>query len=563
MSSHRLDSIRRATIGVLALGMFGINVISAPPASADTAVAVSAGGLLAYAPFGCALTAGEGVRCWGFNSLGQLGNGTRTSSLAPVDVSGLTSGVDAVSAGGVHTCAVTTGGGVKCWGGNHVGQLGNGTANLSGCQCRKTPVDVSGLTSGVAAVSAGGYHTCALTTGGGVKCWGDNYYGELGNGSRIDSSTPVDVSGLTSGVAAISAGYDHSCALTTGGGLKCWGRNDDGELGNGTTTTSGCFCIKTPVDVSGLTTGAAAISSGGYHTCGLTTGGGVKCWGHNDRGELGNGSTTNSSTPVDVSGLTSGVDAVTSGAVHACALATGGGGKCWGDDGSGQLGDGTTGDPSCTCRTTPVDVSSLTSGVSAISAGSLQTCALTSGGGVKCWGFSQSGALGNGTSSITSGCYCIKTPVDVIGFGLYERPDALIKKAGTSSFTGNNRYAATTTSSNQSVGASARRGATRRFVIKTQNDGSKSDTLELEGCASSGGFAVHFFAGTTDITKQVQAGTYLVGPLSPAGEDSIRLAIKVKSAATVGSVKKCIVSVSSQDNAAEIDIVRGRVKVIS
>ena len=166
----------------------------------------------------CALTSGGGVKCWGNNWYGQLGDGTNDVSYVPVDVSGLTSGVVALAAGEHHTCALTSEGGIKCWGHNVSGKLGDGTTTE-----RYTPVDVSGLTSGVTAIVAGWNHTCALTSGGRAKCWGDNYYGQLGDGTTRDRHTPVDVSGLTSSVIAIAAGYDHICALTSGGGAKCWG----------------------------------------------------------------------------------------------------------------------------------------------------------------------------------------------------------------------------------------------------------------------------------------------------------------------------------------------------
>jgi alpha-tubulin suppressor-like RCC1 family protein len=178
------------------------------------------------------VTTAGGAKCWGSNTSGQLGDGTTTNRTTPVDVSGLTSNVAAVGAGGGHTCALmTTAGGLRCWGYNGYGQLGDG----AGGNQRTTPVDVSGLTSGVAAVAAGDYHTCAvMTPGGGLKCWGANYYGQLGDGtSGNQRATPVDVSGLTSGVAAVAGGVAYTCAVTTAGGLKCWGVNAYGQLGDG------------------------------------------------------------------------------------------------------------------------------------------------------------------------------------------------------------------------------------------------------------------------------------------------------------------------------------------
>jgi len=161
-----------------------------------------------------------------------LGNGTTTQSATPVEPVGLSGGVVAVAAGWEHTCALTTAGGVKCWGFNNDGRLGTGTGEQS-----LVPVDVVGLSSGVTAISASRYNTCALTSTGGVMCWGYNEHGELGNEpERVPvSAAPVLVSGLDSGVRAISTGMGHSCALTTGGGVVCRGANFAGQLGDGTT----------------------------------------------------------------------------------------------------------------------------------------------------------------------------------------------------------------------------------------------------------------------------------------------------------------------------------------
>ncbi|MFZ5856178.1 MAG: DNRLRE domain-containing protein [Chloroflexota bacterium] len=332
----------------------------------------------------CALTTSGGVKCWGDNSDGQLGDGTTIGSLIPVDVFKLTSGVLAVSAGRYYTCALNSKGGVKCWGANWFGQLGDDTHLF-----RRTPVDVSGLSSGVIEISAGGSHTCALTDTGGVKCWGWNLSGQLGDGTTIDHNTPGDVSGLTSGAIAISAGSSHTCVLMDVGGVKCWGGNSGGQLGDGTTIGS-----LIPVDVSGLGGEVQAISAGGGHTCALTDTGGVKCWGENDFGQLGDGTYTSRKTPVDVQGLTSGVLAISTGSVHTCALTSGGGVKCWGWNGSGQLGDGTA-----TKRSSPVDVIGLASGMKAVSAGGNHTCAIISNDGVKCWGWNENGQLGDGTTT--------------------------------------------------------------------------------------------------------------------------------------------------------------------
>jgi alpha-tubulin suppressor-like RCC1 family protein len=352
-----------------------------------TVTAIAAGGRST-----CALTSPGGVKCWGYGRLGELGTGTTTTSLTPIGVVGLESGVSAIAAGFHHTCALTSGGGgVKCWGYNSYGELGNGTTSYS-----SLPVAVSGLTNGVSAISAGFFDTCALTSEGGVKCWGYNGEGQLGNGTTTTSITPVDVSSLASDVIAISAGYQHTCALTSVGGIKCWGLNFAGQLGNGTTTDSSM-----PVDVTSLTNGVSAIAAGAYHTCALTSGGGVKCWGTNVDGTLGNGTTSNSSVPVDVTGLTIGVTAIAAGGDHTCALTSGGGVKCWGGGLQGALGNGTTSNSSL-----PVDASGLLGGTSAISAGAAHTCALVADG-VKCWGNNNYGQLGDGTRT-TSGL-----PVDV------------------------------------------------------------------------------------------------------------------------------------------------------
>ena len=332
----------------------------------------------------CAVTTDGGVKCWGSNNYGQLGDGTITNRPTPVSVSGLNAAITAVTAGNNFTCALTTGGGVKCWGYNGNGQLGN-----NGTTTQRNPVDVVNLTSGVASVKSGYLSSCAVTTTGGAKCWGANTLGSLGDGSTTERRTPVDVSTLTSGVRSIAPGLNHACAVTTEGTVLCWGYNAFGQLGNNSTTNS-----STPVTVSGLS-GVVSLTGGGNHTCALTTAGGVQCWGLGTSGQLGNNSITNSKVPVNVYGLTSGVASVGGGGYHACAVTISGGALCWGDNSNGGLGNN-----SITASKVPVSVTGLTSGVSAI-AGAVNgnhTCALTSEG-PKCWGYNLYGQVGNNTTT--------------------------------------------------------------------------------------------------------------------------------------------------------------------
>lgn len=342
----------------------------------------------------CALSSAGGVKCWGSGFEGQLGNDSLNGRFIPVNVVGLGDEISAITSGDLHSCALDGSGGVKCWGSSRL--TGSGIINNG----RSAPVDVVGLRSGVVSIDAGRSYTCALTNAGGVKCWGANFAAQLGNNSTDDSLVPVDVVGLSSGVIAISAGGDHTCALTSSGSVKCWGSNFSGQLGNNTKVDS-----LVPVDVVGISGDAVAISVGGSHTCALTKAGGVMCWGYNSLGQLGN-NTTNSSIPVGVRGLGSDIAAITTGASHSCALTRTGAVKCWGSNNDlGQFfGSSNTG------SFVPVDVEGLNSGVAAISAGNSHTCVLTNVGGIKCWGYNESGQLGNNTNTNST------TPVNVVGF---------------------------------------------------------------------------------------------------------------------------------------------------
>lgn len=330
----------------------------------------------------CALTAWGSVKCWGLNTAGQLGNGTTVNSYSPVDVAGLSSGVQQLVAGANSSCAVLSSGTVKCWGSNAAGQLGNGTTVNS-----FSPVTATVLPSGFKQLMLGQDFGCVVTLNSGVQCWGGNSYGQLGDGTTTSSLSPVNVQGLTSGVAALSTRGLAICALTSAG-VKCWGYNTQGQLGNAKTAHS-----PTPVDVVGLQSGVVSLSAGNSSFCALMSSGGYKCWGDNSYGQLGDGSTTPTTVPVGATALSFSIAQMSSANVSRCAKLTSGQVKCWGWNGTGQLGNGATTDSA-----TPVDVVGLGTDVAFLSSSNAQVCAVTTSGSVLCWGRNDFGQAGSSFS---------------------------------------------------------------------------------------------------------------------------------------------------------------------
>ncbi len=367
------------------------------------------------AEFSCALLGSGQVRCWGYGALGQLGNGGTADSPVPVVVSnaggtGPLTGATQLTSGTNHSCVLVSGGQVRCWGDNDQGQLGDGTTTP-----RSRPVTVTndagtGPLTGVAAVSAGEQHTCALKSNGQVRCWGDNSTGQLGDGTTTDRLRPVTVSnpngtGALTDMTQVSAGGFFSCAEKSNSQLRCWGSNFFGQLGDGTTTNR-----TRPVSVSN-TTGAnnlqnvKKVSAGRWHACVVLDNGQARCWGDNEDGQLGDGTTTDRTRPVSVSNATGGnalqnVGRISAGAWHTCARLTSGQARCWGSNTFGALGDGTT-----TNRTRPVTVTN-SGGTAALTAATVvsageyrHSCALVDGDRAACWGYNSSGQLGDGTTT--------------------------------------------------------------------------------------------------------------------------------------------------------------------
>lgn len=327
--------------------------------------------------FACARNTDGTVSCWGANEGGQLGDGTTLGRLTPVRVGGLHTAT-AVAAGLSHACALLADQTVRCWGFNDAGQLGDGSTSAS-----TTPVPVAGLAD-VAGLVAGYSHTCARLTNGAVRCWGKNTGGQLGDGSLVNRTSPVAPEGIEN-VVSIAAGDQHTCAVLPSGVANCWGVNGAGQLGDGTTTRR-----PTPVAVVGLSD-ALVVAAGFNHTCAILGDGSARCWGSNSDGQLGNGTTSFLAvhTPVVVSGL-SGAGSLALGFNHSCAQVTDGTLRCWGNNASGTLGDGTN-----LPRYSPVAVGF--GAVTSFSAGKAFTCAVPASGIPHCWGNNDNGELGNGT----------------------------------------------------------------------------------------------------------------------------------------------------------------------
>jgi alpha-tubulin suppressor-like RCC1 family protein len=350
----------------------------------------------------CVLLQDGPMECWGEGNFGALGDGSTLDHAIPAPVLGLpTATVYSLSAGTITGCAVTTSLTAQCWG----QMTGDGSPLTT---VHTSAVAVLGLpAAGVSQISAA-FGGCAVALNGGLStsafCWGDNSSGELGNNTTQDQTTPVKVKGL-SAVQQISTGGRHACAVAHQGDVWCWGANGNGELGDGTTTAR----LK-PVEVTGLPAKAVQVEAGGRHTCALLTDNSVWCWGKGGNGELGNGSTSDSATPVQVTTLPPAVQIAIGGTLisgnSSCALTTAGAVFCWGWNASGQLGDGTTSDADV-----PEGVTGLSGPAAAIANNGGSACAMVIGGAVQCWGDNSVDELGNGASGGMSAL-----PVTVAGF---------------------------------------------------------------------------------------------------------------------------------------------------
>ena len=333
----------------------------------------------------CAVQSDRVLMCWGKGSHHQLATGNTNNALVPVEISGL-SDVVQVAVGWKHVCALKATGVIHCWGEGGEGRLGIGNQNT----LQRVGSQVSGINNAVY-ISAGNDHTCASLSHGKIKCWGRNDKGQLGDNSTTNRSTPVEVKNINNSIQ-VSAGHKHTCALLTDGSVKCWGYRKDGRVGGSTSGNA-----LTPVSVSGLSNVAQIASSGDRHNCALLTNGRVKCWGEGQYGRLGNGSTRDSGTPVDVRGLDN-VTQISVGQDFSCAIKTNWEQWCWGRGWRGRLARGYGG---LTNRDSNVPVHSCKKcwGATEVAAAHTSGCMLKNDGRVHCWGNNgQDGRFGMGHS---------------------------------------------------------------------------------------------------------------------------------------------------------------------
>ncbi len=329
----------------------------------------------------CALIAGA-ARCWGRNLDGQLGDGSAVSRSLPAAVRDL-SAVTQLAAGASHTCARLSDGTVRCWGRNTEGQLGDGSTTSP----RATPAVVAGL-SGVVEVVVGDEHGCARTSAGALLCWGRNQYGQLGDGSMTSRTAPVAVALM--GVAQVAAGAYHTCARLDDGTVRCWGRNADGQLGDDSIDDR-----MEPVAVAGVTA-AVSLELGAFHSCARLMSGSVVCWGRNGEGQLGDGTLANRQTPTAVSIARGRRGGLARRRAHMRAPQRAGALRCWGRNAESQLGDGTV-----DARVSPTAVVGL-AGVAQVALGGQHSCARTMDGALRCWGANASGQCGEGALTLAS-----------------------------------------------------------------------------------------------------------------------------------------------------------------
>ncbi|MCF7898340.1 MAG: hypothetical protein K9L31_00110 [Candidatus Pacebacteria bacterium] len=457
----------------------------------------------------CLIRTDNTLYCWGLNNNGELGDNTTVKKYTPTQVHGVSNvgyltGITQVSIGSFYVCALKNDGTVYCWGNNIYGQLGDNTTSQ-----RNTPVQVHGVgnvgyLTDVVQISSGSSKTCATKNDGTVYCWGYNASGQLGDNTTTQRNTPVQVHGVgdvgyLTDVAKVSSGQSHTCAVKTDNTLYCWGYNSNGQLGDNTATTR-----NTPVQVHGVgnvgfLTDVSQISTGGFHTCAVKTDGTAYCWGYNGNGHLGDNTSTQRNTPVQVKGVgnvgfLTDISQISAGQEHTCSFKTDGTAYCWGLNGYGRLGDNTT-----TQRNTPVQVhgvgdSGFLTDVMDISSSYWGSCAVSTNNIGYCWGYNGNGNLGDGTNINSNTPVSINEYLVPVGFiHLVTYPSSGTFLSSTINLSGDSAFSTltfSTTLNSQTITIKARSSATSDFSSAPAWEGCSTITsgnaLSTGGCVTDG-----------------------------------------------------------------------------
>jgi len=496
----------------LLLVTLALVICACPPPSAAQITIAANGGRSSMVSDGVAWA-------WGYNVLGQLGDGTDAERLTPVQVS-ISGPVAGVGCGDYHTAILAADGTVWTCGYNAYGQLGDG-----GAASRSTPAQLSGL-SQVTAIDAGGLHTVAASGDGTVWTWGYNAYGQLGDGSTATRRVPTQVPGL-SAIKAVAAGYGHTVALARDGTVWTWGYNSYGQLGDGSVLAK-----SSPVHVSGLTD-VVAICADSSNTMALKSDGTVWAWGYNATGQLGDGTTSNRLTPAPVPGLTQ-VVAVSAGYGFCAAVTSGGAVWTWGDNTRGQLGDGTT-----NRSLSPIQVPGI-SGVKSIALGSAHVLALKSSGAIWAWGDNRHGQLGDGTTTDRH------SPIEVISGSTV--PSGVVTIDGGADYTSTRQVVLTLSATDES-GTVSEMCVSNDGVFDTEqwepystarnwtlSDGDGTKTVYVKFRNSTGGqSAVATDTIILDTTPPAIASVQIAPAVAAAG-DAVRVSVSASDAGGIASV---------------------------
>lgn len=380
----------RVPIALALVAMLATAIAAAPAAAAQRSITnwkqASGGGYHT-----CGVTLSGRAYCWGGDPVGQLGNGPgHTASLVPSQVAGAATDWTAISAGGQTTCALKTTGRLFCWGDDSLGQMGDGNGRRS----RNVPVEVAGGASDWASVSVGSTSACATKVSGRLYCWGADTFGALGNGGTNQArNTPVEVAGAATNWSEVSVGSEHACARRTTGRLFCWGSDREGQVGDGPSLVN----RTSPTPVASGGTSWATLSAGFRHTCGVRTTHELFCWGDDDAAQLGapGQDTVDRPVPTEVVGNTTDWSSVTGGG-GTCARKTDNRVFCWGLSSRGQTGNNSP----FPFEPRPVEIAGGITDWASVASGGHHSCAVRAIHTLYCWGYNDWGQIGNGGSAI-------------------------------------------------------------------------------------------------------------------------------------------------------------------